>query len=150
MEKTKIVVVEGQEYQLGKMRAEEGAYIHWRMLGVLLAKASSQQQPEAGQQSEPSTVEAEPIDKAKMLCTSAFMMGLSFEDTQFAQRCALSVVGRVETVNGTQHVIPIRTAGGQFVPAEIGENPALLSQLTIEALAFNLEPFFSKSRSASL
>ena len=148
MGKTKVLEIDGARYQIGKMGASEGSYIHWRILGALLA----QQQDGQREQTEDERRQADAVgdeEKAKMLVTLGLMRGLTFEDTQFAQRAALRVVSRLEWAGNAEHPMPIVTADGRFVPAELGEDAALVSLLTVESLAFNLAPFFSKSRSAS-
>ncbi len=148
MSKTKIVEIDGARYQIGKMGAAEGSYIHWRILGALLRE----QQDGQREQTEDERRQADAVgdeEKAKMLVTLGLMRGLTFEDTQFAQRAALRVVSRLEWAGAAEHPMPIVTADGRFVPAELGDDAALVSLLTVESLAFNLAPFFSKSRSAS-
>lgn len=149
-EKTKEVPIDGQRYQLSKLDAFDGAMIHWRMMGALLKQAAENAANGSAQEEPPEAVKkGTDEDQAKMLCTTAFMLGLSYEDAQFAQKKALQAVCRIENVSGSDHFIAILTPTGRFVPEEIGNDPALVSRLTIESLAFSLAPFFSKSRSAT-
>src|SRR5690348_9640082 len=123
MNKSKDIDIDGQLYRIGKLRADEGSHIHWRMLGVL--QTQQNRLPSNGDETPAQQPEATDEEKAKMLCSLAFMLGLSYEDTQFSHRCALRAVSRVENINGNEHLVPIMTADGRLVPEELQYDAAL-------------------------
>jgi hypothetical protein len=143
--KTKQVEVGGQRYLLRRMDPTAGSFIFLRMMGALM-KAMAEGQP--GQQELPQNGQVkEPTDeeKTRMLIASSMMRGLSYEDMQFANKHALRVISRIEDTNGTDINVPLMTDDGRWSSTDYADAPGLVHQLAVEALVFNLEPFFADS-----
>jgi hypothetical protein len=141
MAKTTVVEINGQRYQLRKLLPDVGSYIYMKMMGVLLtASADAQATPDADENAPKPTEQ----DKARMLCTLAFMRGLSYEDLKFAQRQCMQATSRIEaSPTGTDITIPIMNDFGRWAIPEIADDISLVNNITTESLVFSLSSFFS-------
>lgn len=139
-EKTKLVTVRDRQYQLRKMLPDVGSFIYLRMIGAVYNNKVAQDSGEA-QPAEPE-VKPKPEETARLVCGVAFMRGLSFEDLQFTQRHAMMVVSLMEDMAGTLTPMPVMTDSGKWANPELKDDAALVQELTMEALVFNLAGFF--------
>lgn len=147
--KTDIVTVQGQRYQLRKLQADVGSFIYMKMMGALLTGGATQEVAEQTEEDKEQQKNTPPRIKARMLCSLAFMRGLSYEHMQFAQKQAMMVVSRLEDGPSGDLPMPLMTDSGKWVPSQrygaIEEEGGLVQKLVLESLAFSLESFFSES-----
>jgi hypothetical protein len=146
--KTKLIEVNGGSYQLRKMDPGAGSFIYLRMLGAWLAAAQDQTQR---QQYEADAEAPKPTDeeKARLLISGSIMRGLSFEDTQFAQKAAWRCVSQRTMIKDQEAYIPIMSDDGRWADQVLAEDAATLHKLAVESLVFSLQPFFADSGSSS-
>jgi hypothetical protein len=144
--KTKQIEMSGRRYLLRRMDPMAGSFIYLRMLGALMKTITEGQQPSAQELPQNGQVK-EPTDeeKTRMLIAGSMMRGLSYEDMQFANKHALRVVSRVEEAGDGDINVPLMTDDGRWSSADYADAPGLVHQLVVEALVFNLEPFFADS-----
>jgi hypothetical protein len=141
MAKMKEVTINGQRYQLRKLLPDAGSYIYMKMMGALLSAAAESNTPPK----DPDLDETKPSedDKARMLCSLAFMRGMTYEDMKFAQRQCMQTTSRVEpSPSGSDIVIPIMNDSGRWAIPEVAEDIALVNAITTESLVFSLSSFF--------
>ncbi len=145
-EKTKIVEVAGQRWQLRRMSPVDGSYCWQRLMAAMFRSASAQPQTaapadEAEELRMKEAIEkATPEDRLRTTCGVGFMH-LTYDELKFMQRVTLAVVNRMEDINGVDTPMPAITDSGKFAVPGMEDDPALVTQLTTEALVFNLLSF---------
>lgn len=149
-EKNKVVEVGGQRWQLRRMTPVDGSYCWQRIMASMVRQAQAQaQQPSAQQLSpedekrmEAAIAEATPEQRLRTTCGMAFM-SLTYDETKFMHRAAMSVTCRLEATAGVEATMPAVDDTGRFAVPGLEDDPALVSQLVTEALVFNLLPFMA-------
>ena len=128
--KTKIVTIDGQRYQIRKLRPNVGSYILTRILAAGISAGTL----EMGDK---------PNKSLLMAVFVAFLKGLDFEGFSFIQNNCLAVVGKLTDMgNGSEAPMPIVADSGIYAYPEIAENLSLVMSLTVQSLLFNLSDFF--------
>lgn len=136
MEKTRIVEIDGTQYQLARFSAEDGSYILMQILGTV-ARATDQNPPAStnGNAQAESAARA-PDEIIKGMTFAAFLNGLSYEAHCFIQKKCLSLCSRIEG----SPAVPMPLAG---LP-EVRNDMQLALRLEVETLCFNFSDFFAK------
>lgn len=141
-DKKKIVEINGQKYQIGKLSACDGSFIVMKVLATAfdaMSKAVTGQPSELVAQTPALEVSNE--SKARAL-TAKFMFACDYELHKMIQVKTLSCVSKIETPDGgLQMITPIITPYGQWVGTEIKDNAALVVRLETEALVFSISDF---------
>ena len=149
--KTKIIELSGTRYQLRKMAPDVGSFILMAMIGAGI-KASNMgggtnaDDPHASTEKAAENLPtAEPKGEEVVRATafSAFLGGLDFEMHRFIQVRCLSVCSRMEGTDGSEVPMPIVSEAGRWAIPEIQDDISLVMRLEVEALVFNLSPFFA-------
>jgi hypothetical protein len=150
MDKTKIVEVADQRWQIGRLTPLDGSYI-WQRLMAASFRAQMEmvgaQQPEGDQAiaAEAAMAKATPEDRLRTLCGVAFMH-MTYDDLALAQRKAMAVVARMEQLAGQpEQPMPVQASDGRWAVAELETDPFLVTRLTVEVLAYNLASFLAKT-----
>lgn len=138
----KAVAVDGVNYVVRRMTPFVGSAI-WQRLSYACIKLSedrkSQQQPDETELAD----ELMPDQRIRLICGMAFLK-FSFADTEEVQRECMKVISRVDSQSGVP--MPVMNTDGRWTPGYGLENdPALVTKLTVEALAYNLVGFLAKS-----
>ena len=91
---------------------------------------------------EEALAKATPEDRLRTTCGIGFMF-LTFEEMEFVQKAALAVTSRLERPAGTtdEQPMPVQMSDGRWAVPELEDDPNLVTQLTTEALVFNLASF---------
>ena len=127
-QKTKQVEVNGQLYQIRKLRANVGSFILTRILAAGISAAS---------------VGGKPTDDLLKAVFTAFLRGLDFDTFSFIQNNCLAAVSRMtDSGDGNLVPMPIVSDSGVFAVPEIADNLSLVMGLTVQSLLFNLSDFF--------
>ena len=148
MVSNKTVPLHGNEYQLGRLPSDVGAFILMRMIGAGInagSLATPDVEPAVKPDHEPTGEEL-----VRAVCFAAFLRGLSFEDLCFVQRKCMGVVAWLNAPGLDGKPIPVLSDDGRWVFPEIGSDLQLVMQLTVETLVFNLSDFFSGGGLGSL
>jgi hypothetical protein len=131
-EKTKIVTISGQKYQIRKLRANVGSFILTRILAAGVSAGSL-------------GIGDNPKESLLMSVFGAFLRGLDFETFSFIQNNCLSVISRMEAgADGGEDPMPIVADSGVFAAPDVASNLPLLMNLTMQSLMFNLADFFEE------
>jgi hypothetical protein len=138
-EATKIVSVDGVNYQLRRMTPLVGGYIWQRLMAALYkAQEGRKQEPEPTVE-DASKPKPSAEERMRAMCGVAFLF-LSFEDFQFVQKHCMQVLMREEPVAG---FLPVQMDDGRWASKEVEANPLLVTKLMVEALVFSLHPFLA-------
>jgi hypothetical protein len=133
---TKIVPIDGVNYQLRRMTPTVGGYLWQRLMAALYkAKESSAPQPEEKEDEtkpKPSTEE-----RLRGMCGVCFVF-MSFDDYEFVQKRCMLMVEREEPGAG---FLAVQLSDGRWVSKEVEANPLLVTKLMVEVLVFNLHSF---------
>ena len=129
--KTKIVDVQGKQYQVRKLRPNIGSFIITRVMAAGVGTSSVEDDDDA------------PDKKLLVSMFSAFLKGIDFDTFSFIQNNCLAVVSRMEPApDGQLLPMPITTDTGVFAALDVADDLSLVMSLTIESLLFNLSDFF--------
>ena len=146
-EKTKVVELAEQRWLLRRMSPVDASYCWQRLMAAMFRSAAAAQPSAASPMDEveearvKSAIEAaSPEDRLRTTCGVGFMH-LTYDELKFMQRVALAVVNRMEDINGVDTPMPAITDSGKFAVPGMEDDPALVTQLTTEALVFNLLSF---------
>ena len=148
-DKTKVVEVAGQRWQFRRMTPVQGSYIWQRLMAAMFRSAQSQSAATQVEQSaedkariEEALAKATPEDRLRTTCGIGFMF-LTFEEMEFVQKAALAVTSRLERPAGAadEQPMPVQMSDGRWAVPELEDDPNLVTQLTTEALVFNLASF---------
>ena len=153
-EKTTIALINGGEYQIGRMAPDIGAFILNRLIaaGVEADRrmAESQAQappPPARAADEAQATQATPEDTVRTLCAAAFFRtpGFDLETYRIVQRATISVCSRMEGEPTQKVPMPMMNAAGQWAIADVRDDIGLVSKLMTEVMVFNLKSFFEQA-----
>jgi len=138
-ESSKIVVVDGRKWKIGKFDALTGGYIAVkltsRMVNVVAGIVSGELKTTSDS------------DKAIMALQLAQEIGsLSKRDFFEIQSECLHVIKEIETVNEIEVETVIRRADGAWGVRDIEDNASLVMALVVHVLVFNLTNFFDVSK----
>lgn len=138
-EKTKRVVIDDVQYQIGRFSPEVGSYIALNILGTLVKAQKSPISPEdgsTGQNPQQETEERDPQEIVKGMTFAAYLSGLEYDLHCFIQKKCLEVCSRLE--GPPNELLPMPLAK---LPDVLQDMP-LVMRLETETLAFNLADFF--------
>jgi hypothetical protein len=143
-EKTKIVEIGGQRYQIRRFAPNVGSYILMQMIGAGLKGQNFSEAPPAGSASAPSSSAAEPNgeDTVRAIVFAAFLRGLEYDMHNFVQNKCLAICALMKEHEGTELPVPL-TNGSEWVP-EIRDDMQLVMKLEVEAMVFNFSDFFAE------
>jgi hypothetical protein len=134
-EATKIVSVDGVNYQLRRMTPVVGGYIWQRLLAAVYKAQEGRKQEEAVEDdTKPKPTNEE---KLRTLCGVAFLF-LAFDDYEFVQKNCMRLVEREEAGAG---FLAVQLADGRMAVPELEANPLSVTKLMVEVLVFNLSSF---------
>ena len=149
-EKTKVVEVGGQRWQLRRMTPVDGSYCWQRIMAATYRSAQATQKPaeqlSAAEEArmEEAIKKATPEQRLRTTCGMAFM-SLTYDETKFMHKAGLGVTCRLESLAGVDTPMPVVDDSGRFAVQELEGDPALVTQLVTEALVFNLLPFMAEN-----
>jgi hypothetical protein len=138
-ESTKLVTVDGANYQIRRMTPAVGGYIWQRMMAAVYKaqegrKEEPTPEPEVDDKKKPT-----PEERMRGMCGVTFMF-LSFEDFQFVQKHCMQVLTREEPGAG---FLGLQLDDGRWVAKDVENNPLLVTKLMVEVLVFNLTAFLA-------
>lgn len=136
-EKTKVVEIEGTQYQIGRFTPEVGSYIVMNILGTL-ARARGMNPEGEGNAEAPTAEKRDPQEIVKGLTFAAYLSGLEYDLHCFIQKKCLDICSGIESHPGRQ-AVPMPLAK---LPDVLANMPLVL-RLQTETLAFNLADFFA-------
>lgn len=141
-EKTKIVDIEGTQYQIGRFSPEVGSYIAMNILGIIVKSQRNAVPNGSGNPSQemeiPAAANRDPQEIVRGMTFAAYLSGLDYDFHCFVQRKCLEVCSRIESQPG-QDSLPMPLAR---LPDVLSDMP-LVMRLETETLAFNLADFFA-------
>jgi hypothetical protein len=140
--RTKTVEVDGREYQVRRLPADEGSWIYYRMLGAC-SKAASEQ-PQQGQQTDAPAPVMSGEERARTLCAIALMY-LDFQTSKFTLQRSLQCVSRQEVNAGVRAAMPVVTTDGRWAITELEHDMVTTTKLMVEVLVFSLSDFFQET-----
>lgn len=135
----KNVTLHGQEFQLRKMLPVTGSFIFMKLMGTLLEARQQQEGAPRSGELDPAAPAPSKEDRARMLVTIASMTSLTYEQTVFIHGEALKVVSRLE--DGKP--MPLVDTTGRWFIKSVEDDPALVQELVVESVVFNVTPFFA-------
>jgi hypothetical protein len=143
--KMKLITLNGQNFQIGKVPPEAGGFILLRMIGANIQAGSLARDKQNKQ------VEQPPVDKApatgeemvRATVFAAFLSGLTFEEFKFVQQSCMKAVAWLSNPKAVGVAMPVMNDYGAWAFEEIGDDIGLVMQLTMEVLVWNLEGFFA-------
>lgn len=138
-ETTKVVELQGRQWQLSRMDPLTCNYLATKLIGrvgpVIMAVLSGGVDNKA----------------ALVMGVSDALAGMSRAELTEIQLEALSTVGEMVTQpNGMVVAMPLRLASGAWGVDDVGDNPPLVMALVCQAVLWNLSPFFDASALESL
>jgi hypothetical protein len=139
-ERTKVISIESDEYQIGRFRADVGTYILMKLMGIVI-KMTAEAQRESGPTSAPVQVQQpDPEEVARMVCSSAFLGSLDLEMHRFVVAESLKLCSHRER----EVWMPVATAAGDVAVPQVKDDLTVTMRLVMEALAFNFADFFAQ------
>ena len=141
-ELTKNVEIEGARYQLSKMTAMAASRIKNLLLAAAvsspMAKAAAEQRGAAEQAVAPT-----PENADGAVVVMWITAGQVLDEGVYSQIQTICLKTVAECVEGSEAAIPIMMADGRWANKDLERNPTAVDSLIIEALKFNIAPFFS-------
>jgi tail assembly chaperone len=146
--KTKLVTLNNQSFQIGKVPSEAGSFILLRMIGANIqagALARDKQPPAPAQptEGEPDKEPATSEEMVRATVFAAFLSGLPFDEFKFVQQSCMKVVAWLSNPKAVGAPMPVMNDYGVWAFDDIGDDIGLVMQLTMEVLVWNLEGFFA-------
>ena len=157
--KTNVVSLGGERWEVRRLTPAVGSYI-WQRLMAANVKAQSVNQDaiqatvdEAEEKRLKTLMDSvTPEQRLRGVCGIAFMY-MTFEDIEFVQTAAMRVTSLIQNAGGVETPVPVMADDGRGLLPLLAEDPALVSQLVVEALAFSLvsflQPTVASSRTAT-
>ena len=151
--KTKLVTLNGQNFQIGKVPPEAGGFILLRMIGAniqagSLARDKNSAAPTAKPEPDKVLITGEEMVRATVF--AAFLSGLPFEEFKFVQQSCMKAVAWLSNPKAVNVPMPVMNDYGAWAFEEVGDDIGLVMQLTMEVLVWNLEGFFAAGGLANL
>ena len=154
-EDVKVVTVADRRWQLARMTPVDGSYIWQRLLAASFrAQVANTDAPAMAPEAEKAAGEAikqsTPEERLRSIYGVASMY-LTYEDTGFIQRKCMALVSRMEKMPGDTEERPMALvlADGRWTAPEVAKDPFLVTQLTLEVLAWNLAGFLAGNKPAA-
>jgi hypothetical protein len=142
-EKTKVMELDGKQYEFKRFLPEVGSYILYQLLGSAMKRA---QEVSAAEAPPPSDFDkTTPEEKARAMVGSALFGGLNFETHKFVQCETMKLISRYESANGSQPVpVPLTDASGRWGAHDVRDDLSLVDRLEIECLVWQFSGFFEQ------
>jgi hypothetical protein len=143
IEKSKIVTIGDNRYEIRRLAADKGSYMWHRLMSAMVKVRSSMTQelvddPAATAVAVEQAQAMSPEQRMRGVCGIAFMQ-LSVEDFTYMQTTCMKVTSRFEN----DMPMPIMTDAGRWVADDIAFDPMLVTSLMTEVLVFNLISFLT-------
>jgi hypothetical protein len=143
-EKTKIVELSDQRWQLRRMSPVDASYCWQRLMAAMFRSAAVAQQLSVNEIEDERIKEAvekaTPEERLRTTCGVGFMQ-LTYDELKFMQRVAMAAASRMENLAGVDTPMPVTAADGRWAIPGLEDDPALITQLMTEVLVFNLTSF---------
>jgi hypothetical protein len=133
-EKTKIVSINGMDYELRRFPANVGSFIVMQILGAGISRQSDEA-TQAPPQNQP---RQKGEDIARAVTTAALMQATEEFHNLLVGKC-IRYCGRMEGTGA----IPICTSGGTLLP-DLADDLTFILKLVVEMCAFNFADFFDQ------
>jgi hypothetical protein len=145
--KTKLITLNGQNFQIGKVPPAAGGFILLRMIGanIQAGALARDKQVEQSSSAAPVVDKAPPTGEEMVRATvfAAFLSGLTFEEFKFVQQSCMKSVAWLGNPKALGVAMPVMNDYGAWAFDDIGDDIGLVMQLTMEVLVWNLEGFFA-------
>lgn len=143
--RSKVVELNGQQYEIRKLAPDVGSFIFMRMMGLSL-RARAAEKEQAEESPKPATT-AEPVKisgemQVRALAFSVFAGAIGLDDFKLIQNACIRSVSKQNPK--TNFFMPVMTDSGQYTPdgEDVENNVGLVMNLTTEVLIFCFADFF--------
>jgi hypothetical protein len=149
MSKFEVRRVSGADYRFDKMTPAVAGYLWQKMKAGLfrVAQQAAAGRPRAAAEEAPGPVDHE--QRMRGICEIALTQTTP-EEYEFVQLQTLRSVSRMEEKPGVGALpMPLMTDDGRWAAQDVGDDPALVQRIMMEALVVNLTPFLAEGGSTA-
>jgi hypothetical protein len=139
IEQSKVVPLNGHNFQINRLPADVGSFILMRLMGE--AAKAAQNAPQISEEPKEPKKEITPEDRIRALCFVVFSGTMTFDLFQFIQRHCMMVTRKMEN----ELPMPFMSDDGRWADRQIAANHSLIVKLMIEVCVFNFASFFSET-----
>ena len=147
MSRSKVVPIDGVNYQVSKLPPEEGGFILMRMVGVSMRTANDDAPKKpTKKEKEPNVDEKKAVvdgeTHVRALSFMVFSGAIAFADFKFIQSACMRCIARIENRSGVEFPMPVMSDAGEWTDETLVNNIGLVMKLMTEVLVFCFADFF--------